>query len=129
MNPDSEMSARVRGRAQAFPQLSDSDTAGKITDPSNATTAKEDPLPSPHCHGTRNPLSPLFVPEEGCGASNSRDIQNLTGQGYEQLYQALKSTLLSKVPRNLNYSMVFCVYWRYWYNWRCTCLFLRHGYK
>lgn len=74
-------------------------------------------------------LSPLSVPEEVCGVSNSRNIQNLTGQGHEQPYQALKPTLLPKVPLNLNYSVVFCLYWRYWYYWRYTCLFVRYGYK
>lgn len=96
MNPDTEMSAHVKGRARQFPQLSDSDTAGKNTDSPNATTAKEDPLPSPHCQGRRNTL-----PERHCGVSNSRDTQNLTEQGHEQHYRALRSTLLPNVPLNL----------------------------
>lgn len=62
-------------------------------------------------------LPPFPVPQEVCEVSISGDNKNLPGQGHEQSYQALKSTLIPKVPLTFNYSVVFCVYGWYCYYW------------
>lgn len=75
------MSAHVRGRARQFPQLSDSLTLQE--------KSQQKRIHFPH-----------LIAMEG-GILSPRGTQNLTGQGHEQHYQALRSTRLPKVPLNL----------------------------